>query len=86
MSYNHFFKSVRELIRFEFSSMCAICQKEISTEIHHINRNTQDNSHDNLIPLCKGCHKLAHKNGLKTMFRPYTQRSEEIAEHFRGIL
>jgi len=33
-------------------------------EVHHINENWKDNRTNNLILLCRKCHRAAHKNGL----------------------
>lgn len=47
--------------------VCEICGKKTEeTEVHHIDRNPKNYNDDNLIELCKECHKRQHfKTGVK---------------------
>lgn len=44
------------------SPRCGLCDEdEVAVlEVHHINRDTSDNSEDNLMLLCANCHKKEH--------------------------
>ena len=39
---------------------CDYCEFECGIDIHHINKNRNDNSIENLIALCSPCHKALH--------------------------
>lgn len=41
--------------------VCYICgKKNLDHEVHHIDGNTKNNSTDNLLLVCKNCHKKIH--------------------------
>lgn len=57
------FRNSRGFLRLVFSNQCFICKKENSLiEIHHIDKNTNNNHLFNLVPLCLECHKIVHKS------------------------
>jgi len=39
---------------------CQICNEKKSVEIHHIDKNRENNSKDNLLFICKKCHVRLH--------------------------
>ena len=39
---------------------CADCGRAGPLELHHVNFDREDDRDANLIPLCFGCHQLAH--------------------------
>lgn len=47
---------------------CHGCKKELiwnkkaAFDIHHLNRNHEDNRPENLVAICRGCHKKEHSN------------------------
>ena len=41
-------------------SSCLICKSETNVDVHHIDENRDNNSPDNLIPLCRSHHKKIH--------------------------
>lgn len=48
---------------------CDICGKRfIKINVHHINRNPNDNRNENLIKVCGRCHFFIHR-GIKTKIR-----------------
>ena len=53
---------IRREIEVEAGHKCSIthCTEHTYLEIHHINRNRQDNRKQNLILLCDKHHKMAH--------------------------
>lgn len=53
---------MRGVVIWLYDYKCGLCQKKPKKiEVHHINKNSSDNRIENLMPLCKPCHKLAHK-------------------------
>lgn len=69
-------KKIKKRDRFS----CRVCnrkQKELrcNLEIHHIDYDKRNNSEDNLIALCKGCHSATNKDRDKwiTWFTVFTQ-------------
>jgi 5-methylcytosine-specific restriction endonuclease McrA len=39
---------------------CERCKSKKNLEIHHIDRNRRNNVKENLMPLCKSCHRKLH--------------------------
>jgi 5-methylcytosine-specific restriction endonuclease McrA len=63
--------------------MCGICGENIAEDTHHIvyQKDIEDNTKNfanNLIQLCKGCHKKEHGNKLKIHGFIDTMRGKEI--------
>lgn len=59
---NKKYRHNRELIIYKYGYKCANCNiKTSNIEVHHKNKNIDDNNINNLIPLCKQCHILIHK-------------------------
>lgn len=64
------YKLIRVIIMLEMNFMCYICQtKKISNELHHVNKNSNDNSINNLVVLCRKCHLITHKNNLNLVYK-----------------
>jgi transposase-like protein len=66
-----------------FEYKCCKCNlsewmnEPISLELHHIDRNSQNNSLDNLTILCANCHSLEHRNKtIKETSRLYARKVE----------
>ena len=51
---------IKEKVKIKFNFTCMVCENE-SEEVHHINFNDSDNREENLMTLCKKCHKGIHK-------------------------
>ena len=59
---------------------CCVCRESQEIQIHHINKDSQDNNIENLAVLCLNCHDKAEKTGgLSRNFSPeyITKRREE---------
>jgi predicted RNA-binding Zn-ribbon protein involved in translation (DUF1610 family) len=48
-------------------NVCAVCEYDNvdALEVHHIDKDRQNNSLSNLLVLCANCHTLIHKNKIK---------------------
>ena len=44
-------------------SPCFVCGKEVRTEVHHKDWNWRNNSPENLVRVCRGCHTKIHRRG-----------------------
>lgn len=56
------------------SGVCSICSRDdIDTEVHHKDKNPLNNSADNLLCLCEGCHSKLHAAEY-TFGNPYAHR------------
>ena len=56
------FQQIKKIILFIWDYRCYVCKRQAKdNHVHHINENPHDNGSHNLIPLCKRCHKLVHK-------------------------
>lgn len=57
--------TLRPYIKSEKGNKCEQCGWAVNTgvlEIHHIDRNTNNNHKDNLVLLCPNCHSIEHYN------------------------
>lgn len=52
----------REQCLEEMGEVCYICQSEENIVVHHINGDRDDNSMDNIIPVCEKHHHQIHSN------------------------
>ncbi len=51
----------KNLYELSFGDICKVCNVSKSIELHHKDGNNKNETVDNLIPVCKKCHMLAHK-------------------------
>ena len=70
-------KSIKDSILLEYNHKCAICGKE-RPQLHHIDKNPNNNDPNNIIPLCPNCHLTDQHNptadidmGILKLFRVY---------------
>lgn len=55
------FKHRREIVIWVYGYTCLQCgDKPSKLDVHHDNRFSDDNRWDNLVPLCKPCHRAIH--------------------------
>lgn len=62
----------------EHDNSCANCNGTEDLEIHHRNGDRNENAVENLLPLCRDCHRKLHKdglNGLEDELKPVEERS-----------
>lgn len=45
----------------EKEAVCEVCGSDGPVDVHHANGDRSDDSLDNLIPLCRSCHRLTHE-------------------------
>lgn len=57
---------------------CAICGTETSLEVHHIDKNHDNNSPDNLVTLCGGCHARVHAQNLLVAYADEIVAIEDV--------
>lgn len=74
---NYVFNKIKNIVVFLYDYKCQVCNLKFKNlHVHHLDNNHSNNDVDNLIPLCKSCHRIAHK-GFKiektemTIFRFY---------------
>ncbi len=59
--FNKKFSEMKPIIKFLYNYRCYLCSKGcISLDVHHIDCDHTNNDAFNLLPLCKGCHKVVH--------------------------
>lgn len=57
------FTQIKKVILFIWDYRCYVCKTQNHClDVHHIDKNYQNNQTYNLIPLCKQCHKSVHRN------------------------
>ena len=60
------FRHRREVVIYFHNYRCQLCgQQSLSLEVHHDNRNENDHSWQNLVPLHKHCHRQVHKTNMR---------------------
>lgn len=47
---------------------CAICESNENLEVHHIDKNRQNNNPENLLTVCEKCHQRIHNHSLEQIF------------------
>lgn len=72
---------------FSKKQFCAVCGTTSGIHIHHIipYRLTQDNSRDNLIPLCRKHHKIVEAHSIK-FIELFDKDDYETAKYYMNIL
>ena len=59
--YSKFFLTFRPVFRYIYNFRCHACHTvDFHCEIHHIDKNRNNDDPFNLVPLCSDCHKLVH--------------------------
>lgn len=52
---------LRSSIRKSYDCECQVCRKKSrSLDVHHIDENKSNNNPENLIPVCRSCHRKVH--------------------------
>jgi len=63
MKYTKKFQYLKKIIIYIFDFECNFCEvPSFNLDVHHIDKNNQNDDPLNLVPLCKDCHKIVHKN------------------------
>jgi phage FluMu protein Com len=65
-------------IYFKYKCQCANCGENQNLHIHHVDFNRNNNDEENLILLCKDCHKFIHSKMGKRRYYNEEQISEYI--------
>jgi len=63
----------------EHGEECANCESNEGIEVHHLNGDREDSDVENLLPLCRHCHRRLHRSGLDGLeedLKPIEQRSQ----------
>lgn len=56
------YRKMRSVALWLQDNVCYRCnEKCLNPEVHHLNHNPLDNALNNLILLCRSCHKLYHR-------------------------
>jgi predicted restriction endonuclease len=59
---NKKFNKIKEIIKFIFDYRCAICNHtSLNNDLHHLDRNPNNNDVFNFVVLCKEHHRLIHR-------------------------
>ena len=57
---------------------CHHCGDSRNLEVHHLDGDRNNNTLDNLLPLCRQCHRKLHRvglNGIEELLKPVEERS-----------
>ena len=61
MAYSKLFLKIRHVILFIYDYKCQLCPYVgFELEVHHFDKDSQNDDVFNLLPLCKDCHQLVH--------------------------
>lgn len=59
---NYVFNKIKHIIVYIYDYKCQICGLQLKNlDVHHYDNNHNNNDVENLIPVCKSCHRLIHK-------------------------
>lgn len=72
-------KNETENLVIDYRGTCQECGKPWK-DIHHIDGNNENNLRNNLMILCRSCHKLQHKNKKKVFGKGFYTQNEKIIE------
>ena len=76
---NKEFQHKKNVILFLYRYGCHGCGLiSNSNHVHHLNKNGNDHNAFNLVPLCKSCHKLIHKNYYLCMVPPDAHLEQQL--------
>lgn len=70
--------SYRKRCLDEKGEQCIECGATDGIEVHHLDGDRGNDTLDNLIPLCRHCHRRLHRvglNGLEAQLKPVEERS-----------
>jgi len=59
-----FTQKFKDKIKTRDNNNCALCSEVKNIDIHHIDFNKKNNVEENLISLCKHCHRKIHKHNI----------------------
>jgi len=90
----------RQIMSKEIESLtCSLCERKLNEinamkssgnksclEVHHINGDHKDNRKENLVVVCKYCHKLIHKGIHRHRYRQEENNQLEKLKKYRSIL
>jgi len=61
------FRTIKAVALRRANFTCEICNNPHNLFLHHIDGNARNNNNDNIIILCRYCHRQAHHNSQKEM-------------------
>jgi hypothetical protein len=74
MAYSKFFLTNRKIIIYILGYSCVMCKYyNSSNHVHHIDYNSLNDNADNFVVVCKKCHTIIHRLGIKIK-NPYPKR------------
>lgn len=83
---NKDFKFRGRIILELYNGKCSICwNKKDWMEIHHIDKQNDNNDYSNLIPVCKDCHMIVHSKRF-TIKLTVDSKVQEVANEIENLL
>jgi hypothetical protein len=78
-------KERRDFLRDWWGNKCVLCEKTENLHMHHLNyENLGKETNIDVMPLCKGCHLLAHRGKLKIWI--FTQEEHDAFRKIEHII
>jgi DNA-directed RNA polymerase subunit F len=69
------------------SKQCILCKWDISVDVHHIDENEDNNTKDNLVPLCPNHHRMIHmKKHKKTIQEKIKKAIDLMTKAKQGVV
>jgi hypothetical protein len=72
-------QAYRRIARERHIKMCIICHTEQTLEVHHVNGIGKDHRSENMIMICRKCHKLTHSG--KTCFSQFLPTFSRVKDN-----
>lgn len=63
---NRQYLNIREVVLWLWDYKCHVCKEPSnSLDVHHLDRNNQNNDINNVAPACRQCHQMLHRLSIK---------------------
>lgn len=88
MAYSYFFRRFAPIVMHIYDYQCVICtQNRKHLEVHHIDKNSKNDSVFNLVPVCLSCHSALHTwlNADFTQIQKRYSKELKKLENFRRL-
>ena len=81
-TYARGFRKAKKEVLDRVGRACFLCGETEKPDVHHINRDRQNNGNPNLVTLCRPCHAIQHRPPLADVLKRSAELSRRLSEKF----